>query len=90
MLKKLLKVLGVHSADKLCAGCIAKDAHIQDLRSLVVPSYKPRSLPIVELEADAIMSGQQDVIEIKEVSGDDIQTQEDIDSEAERIFSANY
>jgi hypothetical protein len=79
-----------------CKVCAEKDqriadlkAHITQLSSLVTPNNAPDEVPMRALEADAILSGQQHVIEI-----DDQEVPEDntdlVITERDRILSANY
>jgi hypothetical protein len=74
----------------MCALCKEKTARIKDLqaaladlRSMVLPRHVEKGVPLVHLEADAVISGQQDQFQ------SDPQTDEAQD-EAARILSGNY
>lgn len=76
-----------------CKVCIAKDSHIQDLRNqisdlrgLVLPKQAPVP-PDNVIEADAMLSGHQDIIESDPEA---VSLAEEIQSERERILSGTY
>lgn len=74
-----------------CAVCAAKDETIASLKSEIEflrLQVRPKTEPSfeVELEANAVMDGRTDPIEVLENG----QTQEEIDSEAQRILSGTY
>lgn len=62
-------------------------AQIEDLRSLVLPKNTPGVIPLVSLEADAIMSGKDEAIEIPDAQRAEL---DEIQSEATRILSGTY
>lgn len=73
-----------------CRVCEAHLKHIQSLQSevqslrrLALPQNN--QLPLVELEADAVLSGHQDQIEIPS-----FEEQQKIDSEASQLLSGSY
>lgn len=80
-----------------CKVCAEKDQRISDLKEqiahlrqqIALPSNDPETVPALALEADAIMSGHQHVIEIKdtELPEDDSDAEQ---LERDRILSANY
>lgn len=78
-----------------CKACACKDAHIQSLkdeiislRKMVLPTSTENALPVVQLEADAVLSVNQDVIPINE---EEIRRQEfNVFSEASSILSGTY
>ena len=77
-----------------CKVCVEKSLRIADLkeeikvlRSLTIPSNDPNDISSESLEADAILSGRQDVITIKELPKDDIS--EEL-AERDRILSGTY
>jgi len=77
-----------------CKTCPQKDERIADLkdqisflRSQVQPSGDQMTLG--QLEADAILSGQQHIIEIRD-DGSLVQSADDENSERDRILSGNY
>lgn len=59
---------------------------IEDLRSLTIPRSSPTGIPIVQYEADAVLSGKQETTVIVE----NPDPQLDVDSEAQRILSGSY
>jgi hypothetical protein len=72
--------------------CVAKDAHITSLqaeiemlRRLALPTNN--TLPIIEFEADAVMSGSQEQINLDEI---DTKQHEEIAAEAARLLSGSY
>lgn len=71
-----------------CKCCEVLKEEISFLRSLVRPkTVKYESLPSVTLEADAIISGNDHQLEI---SYEERQRQEQIDSERAQILSGTY
>lgn len=73
-----------------CRVCEAHTNHIETLKSEVVslrrlalPQNNP--LPLVEIEADAVLSGLQDQIEIPS-----LEKQREIDIEASQLLSGSY
>lgn len=79
-----------------CKACPCKDAHIKslqdevaNLRRLVIPSESAGNvLPVIHLEADAILSGSQEVMQI---SDKELKKQaEDANSEVSAILSGSY
>ena len=71
-----------------------KDARIAELkeqiavlRSLVIPSQAKRVIPEVQMEADAVLSGQE---EISVLNQKEVEEQEAIESEASRLLSGSY
>lgn len=73
-----------------CRVCEAHTKHIDSLRSeveslrrLALP--QTNSLPMIEMEADAILSGRQDQIEIPSY-----EEQRKIDTEASQLLSGSY
>jgi hypothetical protein len=79
-----------------CKACPCKESHIQSLkdeitslRKLVIPAQSSSfELPIIQLEADAILSGNQESIKITE---QDLQKEEfRIFNEASSILSGTY
>lgn len=78
-----------------CKVCREKDARIADLhaeikmlRSLVSPPTSSSRIPLVQIEADAIMSGRQEQIEVS--NADQMKHWENVESEAHRILSGTY
>lgn len=81
-----------------CKVCASKDAHladlqaqIQDLRRFAIPKNNPHSIPLIQMEADAVLSGQDRVINLpaeEPVQGD--RENDEIQSEASRILSGTY
>ncbi len=77
-----------------CRVCEEKDKRIADLaeqveflrRLALPPRPDSASLPLVELEANAILNGSSDPILVDPTS----QSQEEIDSEAARLLSGQY
>lgn len=72
-----------------CKCCAVLQEEVLFLRSLVRPKAPMRyeSLPVVTLEADAVISGTSEQIEF---SSDEQRRQSEIDSERARILSGEY
>lgn len=79
-----------------CKACQEKDARIADLKEQVAflrelarrPETSNKSIPQVTFEADAVLSGQQAVIEIKE--GETGISINEIESERDRLLAGTY
>lgn len=61
-------------------------AQIEDLRSLTIPRFHPPGIPLIQYEADAIISGKQEITEHNENEAE----KQAIESEAQRILSGTY
>lgn len=79
-----------------CKVCQSKNERIADLKEqiatltrLVTPTNDPQTLPILNLEADAILTGHQHTIEaeIAEMPKDDTDS---VLSERDRLLSGAY
>lgn len=75
-----------------CKACQQRDRHIAALeaqvaflKDMVAP---PASTPLIALEADAVLSGNQEVIEIPDAV--ELSQAEEEASERARILSANF
>lgn len=71
-----------------------KDARISDLkeqiellRSLAIPPQSQNRVTLQEVEADAVMSGYQDQIEL---TSEQLKELEEQEAERERLLSGNY
>ena len=80
-----------------CKVCAANEARIADLKSeieylrrLTVPSKASNTLTLEELESNAIMDGKTEAIMVERKASPDEPSQEDIDSEAQRLLSGTY
>lgn len=85
-----------------CKLCSEKDrriddlkAHIASLEALTIPKNDPFKLPIIQYEADAILSGQQHQTDVSESSATDLiimdtPEAEEIRSERDRLLSGTY
>lgn len=81
-----------------CKGCKAKDAHIQSLeaqisflKSLNTPDNDPNKIPIANIEANAILSGDTEIKELKDLrTAEEISVEEAIISERDRVLSGTY
>lgn len=60
-------------------------AQIAMLHKLVLPQNSQGLIPLIQLEQDAIMSGQDELILVK-----DADSAEEINSEASRLLSGQY
>lgn len=62
------------------------------MRSLIRPKSQPKfeSLPTVHLEADSVLGGHNEQIELPALSIEDLKRQEEIDQERARMLSGNY
>lgn len=63
------------------------EARVDDLKALVFSSTSASNIPLVHLEADAVMSQKDEVTEIDE---EEVQKQDFILRERDRIFSGSY
>ena len=80
-----------------CKSCQCKDAmivhlekEVEYLREIVRPrSTRNDTIPLIDLERDAVMSGQEEIIEVRQ-SADPRMSQDEIDAEASRILSGAY
>jgi hypothetical protein len=79
-----------------CKTCLAKDEHIASLKAqiallsqLTVPNNSPQALPILNLEADAVLTGHQHTIpaDHTEMPIDDTDI---VLSERDRLLSGSY
>lgn len=79
-----------------CKACLARDAHIESLQKqvallaqLVVPANDSSSTPLINIEADAILSGHQHTIPAtdEEVPRDEVDA---VLAERDRILSGAY
>lgn len=86
-----------------CHVCAEKERRIADLfkliehyKALATPNNNPFRLPAIQMEADAVLSGQQHIIDLRAPSAADqeIANQEaqadDEQSEASRLLSGSY
>ncbi len=62
-------------------------AEIGALRTLVLPSSRPYHIPVGQLEADAVLSGTQDILQL---TPEQSQEQDEILAERDRILSGQY
>lgn len=69
------------------ARLVDKDKQIADLRLLVFAPPTANQIPLVALEADAVMSGKDNVIELSREETEKILEEQ---SEASRILSGTY
>ena len=79
-----------------CKACEAKQSHIEDLRkqiadlrTLALPKQDASVIPLVQLEADAVLSGTTDVIQVNTTDPQEDDA-EAIQSEASRILAGTY
>jgi len=77
-----------------CKVCSEKDKRIDDLqsqiamlRAMVTPPSTARDIPILQVEADAVLSGKQDPIGIPESQ---LLAWDQRQSEAHRILAGTY
>jgi hypothetical protein len=77
-----------------CKVCEEKDRRIADLQkqittlsALVTPPTSASRIPLLHLEADAVLSGNQESIVIDEIEQDRLRA---VNTEADRILTANY
>ena len=60
---------------------------VDDLRGLVFPSTVPGGIPLIAMEADAVMSGKTEQIIL---SDEELKQREDEMLEADRLFAGTY
>lgn len=60
---------------------------IQDLRTLALPTTVSRSVPLISLEADAIISGKDEIYDLSDAERAE---KDDEISERDRVLSGNY
>lgn len=60
---------------------------LTDFRSLVLPQVKAYTIPASDLEADAVMSGRDEIIQL---SKEELKELEESMSERDRILSGTY
>lgn len=79
-----------------CKSCLARDAHIESLQKqialltqLAVPSNDPHNPPLLNIEADAILSGHQHPIAAQEAEMPSDEVDAEI-AERDRILSGAY
>lgn len=63
------------------------EARVEDLKALVFSQTSASNIPLVHLEADAVLSQKDEVTEIDE---EEVQKQDFILRERDRIFSGSY
>lgn len=82
-----------------CKVCAEKDKRIEDLKtqvdsllSMVSPKTSAHTIPLNQIEADAILTGRDEVIEVEVDNLDTRRQQEliEIEREAQRILAGTY
>ena len=75
-----------------CECCAVLRDEVAFLRSLVRPKPEPKfePLPTVHLEADAILGGHNEQIEIPALSSEELKRQQEVDEERARILAGEY
>ena len=61
--------------------------HLEDLQRLVFPPQNTTSIPLVQLEADAVLSVRETTVDLTE---EELKRREDEISERNRILSGQY
>ena len=75
-----------------CKCCEALRSEVEFLRSLIRPKSEPKfePLPTVHLEADAVLGGHNEQIELPALSHEEVKRQQEIDNERARILAREY
>lgn len=89
-------ITGIRNLKSLfkCRDCALRDQHIYDLReriadlkAITIPPAKAGAIPVLSLESDAILSGSDEIIAIKDELSDEEQA---VIDEASRILAGTY
>lgn len=69
------------------AQCLLLRAQNADFRSMVFPENRPGHVPVLSAESDAILSGNEETLEM---SDEQIKEWHSINSEASRVLNGTY